>query len=38
MVTRQFAPFSYYNFRIVFTPKETSKFNYDLQIENVNDI
>ncbi|KAI8639190.1 hypothetical protein BD408DRAFT_435399 [Parasitella parasitica] len=32
------APFSIYTFRVVFTPKEVGKFNYDLQIENINDV
>ncbi|EPB92695.1 hypothetical protein HMPREF1544_00424 [Mucor circinelloides 1006PhL] len=32
------APFSMYTFRVVFTPKEVGKFNYDLQIENINDV
>lgn len=31
-------PFSYFIFRVIFTPKEAGKFNYDLQIENVNDV
>ncbi|OAD01211.1 hypothetical protein MUCCIDRAFT_165110 [Mucor lusitanicus CBS 277.49] len=32
------APFSIYTFRVIFTPKEVGKFNYDLQIENINDV
>ncbi|KAG2232277.1 hypothetical protein INT48_001562 [Thamnidium elegans] len=32
------APFSHYTFRVIFTPKEVGKFNYDLQIENKNDV
>lgn len=32
------APFSVYIFRVIFTPKEVGKFNYDLQIENINDV
>lgn len=32
------APFSVYTFRVIFTPKEVGKFNYDLQIENINDV
>jgi hypothetical protein len=31
-------PFSYFTFRVIFTPKEVGKFNYDLQIENINDV
>lgn len=30
--------FSHYTFRVIFTPKEVGKFNYDLQIENCNDV
>ncbi|GAA5813643.1 hypothetical protein MFLAVUS_007127 [Mucor flavus] len=32
------APFSHYTFRVIFTPTEVGKFNYDLQIENRNDV
>lgn len=32
------APFSHYTFRVLFTPTEVGKFNYDLQIENCNDV
>lgn len=32
------SPLSYYTFRVLFTPKEAGKFNYDLQLENVNDV
>lgn len=32
------APFSVYTFRVIFTPKEVGKFDYDLQIENINDV
>lgn len=32
------APFSAYTFRVIFIPKEAGKFDYDLQIENVNDV
>lgn len=35
---RPILPFSHYTFRILFTPKEVGKFNYDLQIENINDV
>lgn len=31
-------PFSCFTFRVIFTPKEVGKFNYDLQIENINDV
>ncbi|KAG2207015.1 hypothetical protein INT47_008484 [Mucor saturninus] len=31
-------PFSHYTFRVIFTPKDVGKFNYDLQIENTNDV
>lgn len=32
------SPFSHYTFRVIFTPKDVGKFNYDLQIENTNDV
>lgn len=32
------SPLSSYTFKVLFTPREAGKFNYDLQIENINDV